>query len=274
MSESDNAPKNGDKANGEGDAEHVASDPAREAGSEAAPEGTPEAAPEADNDDTESAPDGSGEAPAAAPDVGAGTPLPPRWLRVVGHSGIAQLLLVIVMLAAFLPGFWTVPPLDRDEPRFAKASKQMLETGNYSDIRFQQEVHYKKPVGIYWLQAAAAKVTGYDAEAPICVYWLSSIAGAILAVLLTFWAARAFTGSPQALVAALFVALALVVGVEARLAKTDAMLLATIVASQGALARIWLSGKPKQPLSLVLTFWIALGLGILIKGRLRRWSSG
>ncbi|MEI2385909.1 glycosyltransferase family 39 protein [Breoghania sp. JC706] len=191
---------------------------------------------------------------------------PPRWLRIFGHSGIAEVLLIVVTLAAFLPGFWTVPPLDRDEPRFAQASKQMLETGNYSDIRFQQEARYKKPVGIYWLQAAAAKATGYGADAPIWVYRLPSIIGAILAVLLTFWTARAFTGPPQAFLAALFVAVAVVVGVEARLAKTDAMLLATIVASQGALARIWLSGKARQPLSLVLTFWIALGLGVLIKG--------
>ncbi|WP_107990568.1 ArnT family glycosyltransferase [Breoghania corrubedonensis] len=203
---------------------------------------------------------------ADAPGAPPPSAVPPRWLRIFGHSGIAQILLVIVTLAAFVPGFWSVPPLDRDEPRFAQASRQMLETGNYSDIRFQEETRYKKPVGIYWLQVAAAKVTGYGADAPIWVYRLPSIAGAILAALLTFWAARAFTGPPQAFLAALFVALALVVGVEARLAKTDAMLFATIVASQGALARMWLSGKAKQPLRLVLTFWIALGLGILIKG--------
>ena len=33
----------------------------------------------------------------------------------------------------------------------------MLETGEYVDIHFQDEVRYKKPVGIYWLQAAAVK---------------------------------------------------------------------------------------------------------------------
>ena len=33
----------------------------------------------------------------------------------------------------------------------------MLETGDYVDIRFQDEVRYKKPVGIYWLQAAVVK---------------------------------------------------------------------------------------------------------------------
>ncbi len=33
----------------------------------------------------------------------------------------------------------------------------MLETGDYVDIRFQDEVRYKKPVGIYWLQAGVVK---------------------------------------------------------------------------------------------------------------------
>ena len=60
-------------------------------------------------------------------------------------------------LLAFLPGFFRSRPIDRDEARFAQATKQMIETGDYVDIRFQDEVRYKKPVGIYWLQAAAVK---------------------------------------------------------------------------------------------------------------------
>ncbi|WP_321340862.1 glycosyltransferase family 39 protein [Breoghania sp.] len=216
---------------------------------------------EPEGDETHAANDDAASAAPALPN-----PTQPRWLRVCGHSGLAQILLLLLALAVFVPGFWTVPPLDRDEPRFAQASKQMLETNDYVDIRFQAEPRYKKPVGIYWLQAAAAKATGYDADAPIWLYRLPSIVGAILAVLLTFWVARAFTGPPQAFLAGIFVALAIVVGVEARLAKTDAMLLAMILVSQGALARMWLHERAKQPLPLVLTFWIAMGLGVLIKG--------
>ena len=64
-------------------------------------------------------------------------------------------LLVLISLACFLPGFASLHPMDRDEPRFAQASKQMLETGDFVDIRFQDEARHKKPVGIYWLQSAA-----------------------------------------------------------------------------------------------------------------------
>src|SRR5688500_13734694 len=64
-------------------------------------------------------------------------------------------VLVLLSLACFLPGFTSLQPMDRDEPRYAQASKQMLETGDLVDIRFQVEARHKKPVGIYWMQSAA-----------------------------------------------------------------------------------------------------------------------
>ena len=56
-----------------------------------------------------------------------------------------------------------MPPIDRDELRFVQASKQMAETGDHVDIRFQDASRYKKPVGIYWLQNAAAALRGQGA---------------------------------------------------------------------------------------------------------------
>src|ERR1700709_1314011 len=69
----------------------------------------------------------------------------------------ATVFLTLVALVFFLPGFFTIPAIDRDEARFAQATKQMVESGDFVDIRFQDDVRYKKPVGIYWLQAAAVK---------------------------------------------------------------------------------------------------------------------
>ena len=40
---------------------------------------------------------------------------------------------------AGLTGHQTVPPMDRDEPRFAQASRQMVESGDFVTIRFQDE---------------------------------------------------------------------------------------------------------------------------------------
>ena len=52
----------------------------------------------------------------------------------------AVAFLVALSLIAFLPGFFNIPPVDRDEARFAQATKQMIESGDYIDIRFQNEV--------------------------------------------------------------------------------------------------------------------------------------
>jgi 4-amino-4-deoxy-L-arabinose transferase-like glycosyltransferase len=59
----------------------------------------------------------------------------------------AVLVLVLYALLVFLPGFFRLPPTDRDEARFAQASKQMLETGDFVDIRLQDTARYQKPVG-------------------------------------------------------------------------------------------------------------------------------
>src|ERR1700760_2306579 len=75
-----------------------------------------------------------------------------------GTDARAVVVLIVVALFAFLPGFFHIPPVDRDEARFAQATKQMIETGDFVDIRFQDETRYKKPVGIYWLQAAVVEL--------------------------------------------------------------------------------------------------------------------
>src|ERR1700688_56997 len=184
--------------------------------------------------------------------------------------------LIILSLIAFLPGFFQIPPVDRDEARFAQATKQMLESGQYIDIRFQDEVRYKKPVGIYWLQAAAVKageaVGIPHAHTTIWLYRLPSLLGAIGVVLLTYWTALAFVARRGAMLAALMMASSVLLGVEARLAKTDAMLLLTCLAAMGAIARIYLMSRrtPDNAVGwqLPAIFWTALAAGVLIKGPL------
>ena len=168
----------------------------------------------------------------------------------VASHGRAAAVLILTALLAFLPGFFQIPPTDRDEARFAQATKQMLETGEYVDIRFQNEVRYKKPVGIYWLQVGvvkAAEAVGIrEAQTTIWLYRIPSLAGAIGAVLLTYWAALAFVSRRAALLAGLMMASSILLGVEARLAKTDAMLLLTCVAAMGAMARAYLGERASR----------------------------
>src|SRR5688572_27741210 len=186
----------------------------------------------------------------------------------------AVAFLLLVCLVAFLPGFFNIPPIDRDEARFAQATKQMIESGDYIDIRYQDEVRYKKPVGIYWLQAGvvrAAEALGVPrARSTIWLYRVPSLIGAIGAVLLTYWAALAFVTARAAFLAALMMATCLLLGVEARLAKTDAMLLLCSVAAMGVMARAYLTQSTGRdiPWGHALVLWSALAAGVLLKGPL------
>ena len=194
----------------------------------------------------------------------------------VESHGRAVAVLVIASLLAFLPGFFQIPPMDRDEARFTQATKQMVETGDYVDIRFQDEVRYKKPVGIYWMQAAAVKAGTAlgvpEAMNAIALYRIPSLIGAIAAVLLTYWTALAFVSRRAAVLAGLMMTTSIMLGAEARIAKTDAVLLATVVAGYGALGRIYLGihkpGAGRESWTLPAIFWTAMAAGILIKGPL------
>ena len=196
--------------------------------------------------------------------------------RATRSHARATVLLVVFALIVFLPGFFQIPPVDRDEARFAQSSKQMIETGEYVDIHFQDEVRYKKPVGIYWMQVAAVKAGEAlgipHARTTIWLYRLPSLFGATGAVLLTYWAALAFVSRRAALIAALMMASSILLGVEARLAKTDAMLLFTCVAAMGAMARIYLAKRktPEVPTGwrMPAILWTAIAGGVLLKGPL------
>jgi 4-amino-4-deoxy-L-arabinose transferase-like glycosyltransferase len=189
----------------------------------------------------------------------------------------AAAFLLLCGLLLFLPGFFNIPPIDRDEARFAQATKQMVETSDFVDIRFQDDVRYKKPVGIYWLQSAAVETASAlglpRAQLRIWLYRIPSLIGAIGAVLLTYWTALAFVTRRGAVLAALMMCSSVLLGVEARLAKTDAMLLLTVVAAMGALARVYLSWQRGEdpmhpPWAWPAIFWTALAGGILLKGPL------
>jgi 4-amino-4-deoxy-L-arabinose transferase-like glycosyltransferase len=192
-----------------------------------------------------------------------------------GSSRRAAIVLVFVSLIAFLPGFFQIPPVDRDEAYFAQATKQMIETGDYVDIRYQDDVRYRKPVGIYWLQAAVVNTASAlglpDATTTIWLYRVPSLIGAIGAVLATYWCALAFVSRRGAVLAALMMMASAILGVEARLAKTDAVLLFTVVLAMSVLARVYMAPRRNSPLpglGLLAVFWTALAVSILIKGPL------
>ena len=181
---------------------------------------------------------------------------------------VALPVLALLSLLVFLPGFFSLPAMDRDESRFAQASRQMVESGDFLDIRFQETPRHKKPIGIYWLQAASALLFDTPDAPKIWAYRVPSLVGAIVSVLLTWGLGRVLFGRRVAFLAALFLMGSVLLGFEARQAKTDAVLLACILAAQLCLAMAY-TARSREALigrKTAYCFWFVLGIGILIKG--------
>lgn len=177
-------------------------------------------------------------------------------------------LLALFCLLMWLPGFFTIPPTDRDESRFAQATKQMIETGDYITIHNGEHERNRKPIGIYWLEvpfAAAARWLNVAKTNPIWPYRLPSLLGGLAAVALTVQFGRDLVGAEAALMGGWILAASVILLVETHMATTDAALLAVTLAAMGLMARVYL-----QPLRFgwlaAMGFWAALAAGILIKG--------
>ncbi len=191
---------------------------------------------------------------------------PQPTLGVVRRHPYAALLALCLLL--WLPGFFTIPPSDRDESRFVQGTKQMLESGNYVEIRNGAEARNRKPVGIYWLQlpfAAAARATGIAAANPVWPYRIPSLLGGLIAVFASFGLWRRTVGDRAAMLAAGMLASCVILAVETNIAKTDAALLGATTCAMGLLARAYLRPRGLLP-EQAAAFWLALGAGILIKG--------
>ncbi len=207
----------------------------------------------------------SEEIPAESPAL-AEPPALPRWLAVLARR--PKTLLAVLGLLLWLPGILSLPALDRDESRFAQSSRQMVESGNWVDIRFGHVPRYKKPVGIYWLQTAATKLVGMGTDNRIWTYRLPSLLGAIAAAWATVWVAAAVTSAEGALLAGLLMLGSVLLTAEATIATTDAVLLACVLAVQGVLLRLYRAARDPDVAApagrMILLGWAAAA-GILVK---------
>lgn len=180
----------------------------------------------------------------------------------------APLFAALVALIAGLPGLFAMPPLDRDESRFAQATAQMIETGDYVVIRFQDQPRFKKPVGIHWMQALSVKALSDAEDRRIWAYRIPSLLGAMLAAAACAWGAAALFDPRTGLLAGSILGATFLLSSEAFIAKTDAALCGTTTLAMAALARIYIGRLKGDPSSkwTKLAFWLGLSVAALIKG--------
>jgi 4-amino-4-deoxy-L-arabinose transferase-like glycosyltransferase len=186
------------------------------------------------------------------------------WSR--GWRG--PLLAALVAMIAGLPGVFAMPPLDRDESRFAQATAQMLETGDYVNIRFQDQPRFKKPIGIHWLQAISVSALSEVEDRQIWAYRIPSLLGAMLAAAACAWGAAVFFGPRLGLFAGGLLGASFLLSSEAFIAKTDAVLCGAVTLALAALARMYFAARGGPPVTrrTRLLFWLGLSLATLVKG--------
>jgi 4-amino-4-deoxy-L-arabinose transferase-like glycosyltransferase len=189
-----------------------------------------------------------------------------RW--TAGMKG--PLFAAALVLVTAGPGLFALPPLDRDEARFAEASAQMLETGDPIDIRYQNEARDKKPVGIHWLQSASVSLLSSVDKRQIWAYRIPSLLGAMLAAAACAWGAAAFFGPRAGTLAGAMLGASVLLSTEAAIAKTDSVLCGAVTLSMAALARLYGAARGEGMIrpdgGTKALFWSGLAASILVKG--------
>ncbi len=219
----------------------------------------------------------------------------PGW-RWLDGSWRAGMLLVVLCLAVYLPSFFTIPVVDRDEARFAQASRQMMESGDYVVPRIQGHPRLNKPPLIYWLQSTSARALthGQPLNDRIWMYRVPSLLGAVLAVLATWRLGRSMFSPRVGLLGAAILGACPIFFWETRQARADMVLVACTTVALWMLWEVWKRetrrrGEHKEavetepvpdftqaperkfrfsvpPFVHLLILWLAIGTGVMTKG--------
>jgi 4-amino-4-deoxy-L-arabinose transferase-like glycosyltransferase len=166
-------------------------------------------------------------------------------------------------LLLFSSGTWILPLTDRDEPRFAEASREMLQRPDYIVPWFNGAHRYDKPPLIYWTQMACYKVFG---ENTFAARLPSALFAAGTSLLIFFWARR-FTKQQTALAAAVMFTTSVQMLANARLATADMPMIFFVAAAAWS---GWELTRPGTDLAQARRWWwifhASLALGFLAKG--------
>ncbi len=171
-------------------------------------------------------------------------------------------ILVVGALILLFSGTMEIPLLDRDEPRFSQATREMIQRGEWVVPYFNAEYRFDKPVLTYWLMRVPYLLFGTSE-------WtarLHTVVSGALLVLVTYFWGRQWYGARAGFLAGLGLLTCLQMMIHGRIAVADMPLILCIALSHWALWRLL-----QQEGSSRRSFWIlygSMGIGFLAKGPL------
>ena len=200
---------------------------------------------------------------------------------VAGHRLLIHCALLFAACVLFhAAGTWILPLVDRDEPRFAEASREMIERGDYVVPYFNNHLRLDKPPLTYWAQVASYRVFG---ENDFAARFPSAVAAALVAVSILIRGSR-IGGERVGWRAAIIFTLCLQTFIHAKAAVADMWLVLFVSTAHWSgleLLRDGLRNAPHQrsnseslrewKVKHSLSYWwfffyVSLALGFLAKG--------
>jgi len=175
----------------------------------------------------------------------------------------ARPLVSILCLSLFLllAGNWILPLTDRDETRFAEASREMIQRADYVVPWFNGHWRFDKPVLIYWCQSASYRllgVNGFAARLPSVLFTTAT------ALLLVLWGRKVADAKTAFLAGAMFLA-GLHVALIGRVATADMAMVFFVALAMWSGWELTRPGNPRRKVWW-LVFYVTLALGFLAKG--------
>jgi 4-amino-4-deoxy-L-arabinose transferase-like glycosyltransferase len=170
-----------------------------------------------------------------------------------------------------LAGIWSLPLIERDEPRFAEASREMIQRADYVVPYFNNQLRLDKPPLAYWAQVASYRIFG---ESDFSARFPSVIAAALIALAIFAWGRR--IGGPRVgWSAAIIFTLSLQTFLHAKAAVADMWLVLFMTLAHWAGYELLIDSNrraarpavaPYHQLGWWLTFYLSLAFGFLAKG--------
>ena len=177
-------------------------------------------------------------------------------------------LLLILAAILCLPGTGVLPLMDRDEPRFARATVEMMERGTWTIPWFNGEYRFDKPPLAYWWMRLHYRLLGVNELAAR----MHSVVAAYLAALAIFAFGARLGGGRAGLVAGFAWLTTLQVLVHGRLCVADMPMVLFVTLASRALVELLgiaeAAADEARPAGKkwFWVLWISLGLGFLAKG--------
>ena len=176
------------------------------------------------------------------------------------------LTIIVLAICYLLPGISSIPLLDRDEPRFARATIEMQEKEEWIIPYFNDEYRFDKPPLTYWWMRLNYEIFGQN---EFSARLHSFIASLITALIIYQISLTLYQKKDNALLSAFIWLTSLQVMIHSRIAVADMILIASMAFSMWSMIKILYSKNPVKPFSKwFYLLYLSISLGFLAKGPL------